>query len=132
MFKQILVFFLALTIAFGFSNEVNTTCDTCGAPTYVDIGTWCSKYSGWSQGCCKCIAEKGSGGNAHACNKKDDGSIAVGLWQINSKDWGLCYSGNTPCNTLSNFACAKLMFAMGENTWKNWDTCEACGCCTKA
>lgn len=31
----------------------------------VDIAAWCSKYTGWDQSCCKCIAAHESGGNAH-------------------------------------------------------------------
>ena len=131
MLKQILVFFLALTVAFGAFNETNGGCSTCGGASYVNIGTWCSKYSGWSQACCNCIVQKESGGNAHACNKNNNGSIDVGLWQINSINWNSCNGGSAPCTPQANLNCAKKVFNWGGNTWKYWATCGKCGCCNK-
>ncbi|KAJ3451102.1 lysozyme-like protein [Anaeramoeba flamelloides] len=107
-------------------------CDTCGSSSYVDISSWCSKYSGWSQECCKCIAEHESSGNIHACNKNTDASIDVGLWQINSRNWDACNGGKAPCTASENLACAKDVFGWGSHTWKYWSTCSTCGCCHKA
>lgn len=133
MLKAILVFFLALTAAFAAeSNATNGGCSTCGSPSYTDISYWCSQYSGWSQSCCQCIAQAESGGDLHACNLNSDGSIDVGLWQVNSFNWPSCNGGNAPCDGDSNLHCSKMVFGWGGNTWKYWATCGKCGCCGRA
>ena len=109
-----------------------TTCH-CGTSTnYVDIATQCSRYTGWSQACCKCIANAESGGNAHAQLHNTNGSDDVGLWQVNSMNWASCNGGAAPCTVDANLACAKKVFQWGGNTWKYWSTCSKCGCCAKA
>jgi hypothetical protein len=56
-----------------------------------DIAKWCAKYS-WKQECCKCIVEKGSGGNAHFLSHYPNGSTDVGLFQVNNVNVGVCRS----------------------------------------
>ncbi len=56
-----------------------------------DAATACSQYTGWDQTCCKCIVGKESGGNNNAVNENSNGSYDVGLWQINSGNWGAWY-----------------------------------------
>mmetsp|Transcript_16755 Transcript_16755/g.25038 ORF Transcript_16755/g.25038 Transcript_16755/m.25038 type:complete len:141 (-) Transcript_16755:67-489(-) len=110
-------------------------CGSCPCGTSSDsvsISSWCSKYSGWSQGCCECIVKHESGGNAHAMNENSNGSYDVGLWQINKVNWDSCSGGSPPCNPSTNLACAKKVFGWGHNTWKLWSTCSICGCCNKA
>lgn len=104
-------------------------CTTCGDPDYVDIDSWCSQYDGWSQECCQCIAQHESGGDSHACNANTNGSIDVGLWQINSSNWSSCSGGNPPCDPSDNLSCAQDIFNWGGNTWKYWSTCGMCNCC---
>ncbi|KAJ4457791.1 putative Ctype lysozyme/alpha-lactalbumin superfamily protein [Paratrimastix pyriformis] len=110
-------------------NETNGGCSTCGGSAYVDIASACSRYSGWSQSCCQCIAKHESSGNSHACNKNTNGSTDVGLWQVNSMNWASCNGGNPPCDVSSNLQCAIKVFQWGHNTWKLWSTCGGCGCC---
>ncbi|KAJ4459179.1 putative Ctype lysozyme/alpha-lactalbumin superfamily protein [Paratrimastix pyriformis] len=110
-------------------NETNSGCSTCGGASYTDISSACSRYSGWSQSCCECIAQHESGGNYHACNVNSNGSTDVGLWQVNSMNWASCNSGNPPCDISSNLQCAIKVFNWGGNTWKYWSTCGGCGCC---
>jgi len=131
-FSTVVLAALAATATAGYANSTNGGCSTCGSPSHVSISDWCSKYSGWSQGCCKCIVEAESGGDAHACNKNSNGSIDVGLWQVNSCNWASCNGGNAPCDPSSNLYCAKKVFQWGGNTWKYWSTCGKCGCCGKA
>ena len=101
----------------------------CQGRSSVDIASWCSKYTGWSQASCKCIAQHESAGDAHACNMNVDGSLDIGLWQINDMNWGSCSGGRAPCDPASNLACAKKTFAWGGNTWKLWSSCSKCGVC---
>ena len=131
-FSTVVLAALAAAVTAECTNSTNAGCSTCGSASYVTISTWCSKYSGWSQSCCKCIVQAESGGNLHACNKNSNGSIDVGLWQINSGNWASCNGGNPPCDTSSNLFCAKKLFQGGGNTWKHWPSCSSCGCCSKA
>ena len=111
------------------------TCTTCHCGTTkspVDIAAACSRYTGWSQSCCQCIANAESGGNSHAQLHNTNGSDDVGLWQINSSNWAQCSGGAAPCSVDANLACAKKVWAWGGNTWKYWSTCGKCGCCTRA
>ena len=109
-----------------------TTCYCGTSPSYKDIASACSGYSGWSQTCCQCIARHESGGNSHAQLHNTNGSDDVGLWQINSSNWSSCSGGSAPCSVSANLACAKKVFGWGGNTWKFWSTCSACGCCSRA
>ena len=109
-----------------------STCQCGTSPAPVDIASQCSRFSGWSQGCCQCIARAESGGNSHAQLENTNGSNDVGLWQINSMNWAQCNSGNAPCGLDENLSCAKKIFGWGGNTWKYWATCGKCGCCNSA
>lgn len=102
---------------------------SCKGRKSVSIASWCSKYSGWSQKSCQCIAQHESAGDAHACNMNIDGSLDIGLWQINDMNWRSCSGGRAPCDPASNLACAKKTFAWGGNTWKLWSSCSKCGVC---
>eukprot|EP01123_Difflugia_compressa_P007049 TRINITY_DN19522_c0_g1_i1.p1 TRINITY_DN19522_c0_g1~~TRINITY_DN19522_c0_g1_i1.p1 ORF type:complete len:145 (+),score=12.99 TRINITY_DN19522_c0_g1_i1:54-488(+) len=102
----------------------------CGTSTnYVDISSYCNSYSDWSQSCCQCIATAESSGNANAENYNSNGSYDIGLYQINSINWGQCNGGAAPCDPGANAACAHKVWQWGENTWKLWSTCGGCGCC---
>ena len=46
------------------------------------------RYSGWNQAHCQCIVQHESAGNSHAVNENTNGSLDVGVWQINSVNWG--------------------------------------------
>merc|ERR1712146_486695 len=80
-------------------------------------------------GCCQCIAQHESGGNANALNHNTNGSDDVGLFQINDFNWASCSGGSAPCNPDTNTKCAHDVWNWGGKTWKNWATCGACGCC---
>jgi hypothetical protein len=101
--KLIIALFLVFVVAFADScggNCPSGKCPNCYCGTtknVVDIATWCSKYS-WNQACCKCIVSHESGGNAHALNYNTNGSTDVGLWQINTVNWGQCSGGHAPCD----------------------------------
>ena len=102
----------------------------CGStPHSVDIASYCSTFSDWSQSCCECIARHESGGNANAVNCNSNGSIDAGLYQINSVNWASCSGGSAPCNPSTNVQCAHKVWQWGGNTWRLWSTCSACGCC---
>ncbi|CDW84019.1 UNKNOWN [Stylonychia lemnae] len=127
---------LALGLALVMADNCGGNCPSgnckqciCPAPTYTDIAAACARWSGWSQSCCECIVKHESGGNTHAQLWDSDGSNDIGLWQINSVNWGQCNGGNAPCDVNSNFECAKKIFGWGGNSWRLWSTCSACGCC---
>ncbi len=114
-------------------------CDKCHCPTWrnpVSVSEWCGKNSGWSQACCQCIVQRESGGNANAVRQNIGVSSSykydVGLWQINSFNWGACNGGRAPCDLYENLQCAQMVFQWGGNTWRRWNTCTMCGCCFKA
>jgi len=101
----------------------------CGTTKYlIDIATWCAKYNGWNQVCCKCIVSHSSGGNAYALNYNTNNSLDVGVWQINSSLWSICSNGHAPCDATSNLNCAIEMYLMGGNSFKMWAMHTACGC----
>jgi len=101
----------------------------CGAqPNNQDINSWCSQWSGVDQRCCQCIANAESSGNANAMHGNGDGSLDVGLFQINSVNWASCNNGNAPCDVQANFNCAKQIYQWAGN-WSPWATCGGCGCC---
>lgn len=113
-------------------NQTNSGCYTCGiSPAYTDIASACSRFSGWSQDCCQCIAYRESGGNYRACSTNGDGTENVGLWQINSDNWISCNGGVPPCELGSNLNCAIRVFNWEKMTWKSWSACRACGCCER-
>jgi len=100
----------------------------CGtAPAYQSIDHYCSQY-GWNQACCKCIMSHESSGNAHAANYNSNGSVDVGIFQINSINWG-CNSGHAPCDPNANLKCAIEVYRNAGNSWRPWSTCGGCGCC---
>ena len=69
-------------------------CLLCGDPlTEQDIDAECARY-GWNQACCRCIVSHESSGNANAANENTNGSFDVGVWQINSANWGQWYEEN--------------------------------------
>eukprot|EP00823_Brevimastigomonas_motovehiculus_P005092 TRINITY_DN355_c0_g2_i1.p1 TRINITY_DN355_c0_g2~~TRINITY_DN355_c0_g2_i1.p1 ORF type:complete len:130 (+),score=15.75 TRINITY_DN355_c0_g2_i1:57-446(+) len=126
-------FVILCILAFCAALAAGAACSTCGSAAYTDIASECSKSSsGWSQSCCQCIATHESTSNYHACNKNNDGSIDVGLWQVNSRNWATCNGGNPPCDVSSNLRCAEDVWRWGGHTWKLWATCSVCGCCGKA
>eukprot|EP01117_Protostelium_nocturnum_P018485 TRINITY_DN773_c0_g1_i1.p1 TRINITY_DN773_c0_g1~~TRINITY_DN773_c0_g1_i1.p1 ORF type:complete len:189 (-),score=34.38 TRINITY_DN773_c0_g1_i1:76-642(-) len=104
-------------------------CGTSRAP--VNIAAECAKWSGVNRACCECIAKHESGGNAHAMNGNSNGSIDVGLWQVNSMNWASCNGGRAPCDVASNLKCAMQVWQWGHHSFKGWSTCGACGCCSK-
>ena len=105
----------------------------CGtAPAYYSKVDACRMWNGWSQGCCECIISHESAENLHAQLHDSDGSDDIGLWQVNSLNWGACNGGKAPCDLNANFNCARTVFQWGGNTWKYWSTCGMCGCCNSA
>eukprot|EP00347_Sterkiella_histriomuscorum_P009857 403339610 len=113
-------------------NCPSNKCDNCVCGTdqkRVNIASACSQYGGWSQRCCQCIVQHESDGNSHAILRNDDGKVDVGLWQIDSVNWGQCNGGRAPCDVGSNLNCAKQIYQWGGNNWSAWSTCGACGCC---
>lgn len=84
----------------------------------MNIASYCSKYSDWSQSCCQCIATKESGGNANAANYNTNGSFDVGLYQINNINWASCSGGKAPCDPNTNVKCAHLVCTC----------CSSCSC----
>jgi hypothetical protein len=57
---------LALRLATAQGNCPSNDCSSCPcgySSNYVDVGSACSQFSGWDQGCCQCIANHESGGN---------------------------------------------------------------------
>lgn len=69
-----------------------------------------------------------SSGNANALNYNTDSSTDVGLWQINTVNWGQCNGGNAPCDLNANLNCAIKVYGWGGNTWRLWSTAAGCGC----
>ncbi|KRX00650.1 Lysozyme-like domain [Pseudocohnilembus persalinus] len=132
---KIIIILLSL-VAIVFTNTCggncpSNDCDSCPCGTEqkpLDINNWCAQHD-WDQQCCQCIVQHESGGNSHAMNENTDGSYDVGLWQINDYNWGVCNSGNIPCDPQENLNCAIDVYNWGEQTWKFWVTCEVCGCC---
>ncbi len=56
---------LAIRLATAQGNCPSNDCSSCPcgySSSYVDIGSACSQFSGWDQGCCQCIANHESGG----------------------------------------------------------------------
>lgn len=125
----------ALLIAVGLADSCGGNCPSgkcpscpCGTTKNMqDIATWCGKHS-WNQACCKCIVSHESGGNAHATNYNSNGSTDVGLWQINSINWGGCSGGKAPCDPTQNLNCAIKVYQGSGNSWRPWSTHTACGC----
>ena len=106
-------------------------CNSCPCgydKNVVDGASWCNKYSGWNQACCRCIVSHESVGNGNAMNGNSNGSLDVGLFQINSMNWGQCNGGNAPCNLDQNLNCAKKIFGWGGNSFRLWATASMCGC----
>jgi hypothetical protein len=100
----------------------------CGTTKSMqDIGAWCAKYN-WNQACCKCIVSHQSGGNANALFYNPNGSVNVGLWQINGANWYPCNEGRAPCDLNANLQCAIYYYKAGGNTFKVWPSHAACGC----
>eukprot|EP01117_Protostelium_nocturnum_P006337 TRINITY_DN2287_c0_g1_i1.p1 TRINITY_DN2287_c0_g1~~TRINITY_DN2287_c0_g1_i1.p1 ORF type:complete len:151 (-),score=45.40 TRINITY_DN2287_c0_g1_i1:84-536(-) len=108
-----------------------TTCPCGSNRNNLDIDAWCAKWPGVNVACCKCIAQHESGGNGNAMNGNSNGSIDVGLWQVNSINWGQCNGGAAPCDPDANLRCAQKVWQWGGRTFKLWSTCGACGCCNR-
>jgi len=116
-------------------NCPSNSCSTCYCGTTTDqvsASTYCAKHN-WNQAHCECIISHESGGNAHAQLHDSNGSDDVGLFQVNSLNWGqgTCPKG-APCDPSNNTACAWQVYQWGGNTWKLWSTCGACGCCNSS
>ncbi|KNC51181.1 uncharacterized protein AMSG_11986 [Thecamonas trahens ATCC 50062] len=110
------------------SNDcTNCLCGT--SSSYVSISEWCAKFSGWDQSQCQCIVHHESSGNAHAQNHNTNGSNDIGVWQINSVNWGSCSKGRPPCDASSNLACAIQVWKWGGKSFRLWSTCSECGAC---
>ncbi len=62
--------------------DCDGSCPCGDTPNPIDINSWCSQFSGWSQACCQCIVNAESGGNANAMNQNTDSSYDVGVWQV--------------------------------------------------
>ena len=116
----------------AYEESFNASSSTCGGncpggytlsmwlfSNYVDIASWCSKYS-WNQKNCQCIMNAESR-NANADNENSDGSFDVGLWQINDYK-GKLLRGKAPCDPNTNLNCAKKVYQWGGNM-KLWSTC---------
>jgi len=110
------------------SNDCSSCpCGTGTAP--VDIAAQCARGP-WNQACCECIIRHESGGNSHALNENSNGSFDVGLWQVNSMNWGVCNGGHAPCDVDSNLKCAIDVYNWGGHNFHLWSTCHFCaGCC---
>jgi hypothetical protein len=150
IFKKIILkmmkilFFLVVAIVVSVSAQNSKCGDNClftpgGCPlcpcglkaNQVDIASWCKKHT-WDQACCNCIANAESKGNANAINYNEKPkSYDVGLWQINSVNWGLCNDYKAPCDPQANLNCAIKVYNWGGKTWKLWSTAQKCGCTTK-
>ena len=105
-------------------------CSTCYCGTTsnpVSISNWCASYN-WNQACCMCIVTHESNGNANAMNGNANGSEDVGLWQINTVNWGQCNAGQAPCTPSSNLICAQMVWGWGGNSFSLWSTAGPCGC----
>lgn len=133
--RALIAFVLLGLLAVAFAGNCGGNCPGGKCPSCPcgnsrrneDAASWCAKFSGWNQACCKCIIGRESGGNANAMNFNTNGSFDVGLWQINKVNWGAC-GGNAPCNTDANFQCAKKVWEWGGRTFRLWSTAKACGC----
>jgi hypothetical protein len=55
-------------------------------------------------------------------NYNSNGSTDVGLWQINSINWGNCNSGHAPCDPTQNLNCAIKIYQGRSNSWNAWST----------
>ncbi|CAF1044087.1 unnamed protein product [Rotaria sordida] len=115
------------------SNCPSGKCPSCPCGStrrMLDSATWCSKFTGWNQACCRCIVSKESGGNANAINYNGAKfGYDVGLWQINQYyNWRSCNRGNAPCDPNANLECAKQVWRAGGNSFKQWSTAKLCGC----
>ncbi|KAH3757291.1 Ctype lysozyme/alpha-lactalbumin superfamily protein [Pelomyxa schiedti] len=129
--KVIVLFVLVLAFV---ASTYAATCNPnpCGSAAYTDVPTACKKYTTWNQANCQCIANHESSGNYHACNNNTNGSLDIGLWQINDGNWASCSGGSAPCTVDTNLKCAELVYQWGSYTWKYWSTCSTCGCCNSA
>lgn len=131
--KYLLVVMMLLAVSMADNcggNCPSGKCHTCycgNSKLMEDIATWCGKHN-WNVACCKCIVSHESGGNAHAMNYNTNGSTDVGLWQINSVNWGGCNGGKAPCDPNQNLNCAIKVYQGSGNSWKPWSTHSACGC----
>jgi len=106
-----------------------TTCPCGSDKLMVNIAAACAAFSGWNQAHCQCIVQHESSGNGHAVNHNTNGSNDVGVWQINSVNWGQCNGGSAPCTEGPNRQCAIDVWRWGGNSFKLWSTCGACGAC---
>ncbi|PRP80637.1 hypothetical protein PROFUN_10692 [Planoprotostelium fungivorum] len=133
-----LLFALALCGLFVFTFASNcggncpaNNCKTCPCGTkksFANIQSTCSQWKGINLRCCNCIANAESSGNANAMHGNGDGSIDVGLFQINSVNWKSCNGGRAPCGLSENIKCAKSIYGYKKN-FSPWATCGGCGCC---
>ena len=104
-------------------------CDLCYCGTLQspqNISYWCDQYS-WNKAFCECIITHESAGNANAINyNADDNTYDIGLFQINTLNWGFCNSGNPPCAIENNLNCAIDVYKVGQNSFKLWATYSMC------
>jgi len=78
-------------------------------------------FSGWDQGQCQCIIENECNGGVHCANSNTDGSIDVGVFQINSIHWS-----SPPCDVATNLNDAISIWQSGPNSFYWWATCPKC------
>ena len=80
---------------------------------------------------CVVLCSHESRGNANAVNQNAGGSYDVGIWQVNSRNWGVCSGGRAPCDGATNLGCAIDVWRWGGGTFKLWSTCGGCGACSR-
>jgi uncharacterized protein YxeA len=113
-------------------NCPSNDCESCPCgeeENYENVEEWCRKFSEWNQVCCQCIMSHESNGNSNAANYNAwDHSYDVGLWQINTVNWGVCSGGQPPCDGSTNLECAIDVWKWGGNSFSLWATATGCGC----
>lgn len=122
----------------GYANVCGGNCPAancpncpCGYTTQrIDLDAYCTQYS-WNQGCCKCIAQRISGGSQNYF-KYENSLFSGGILAIAEGDainlcgfhpWSLvCYSYK------ENAKCAYKIH-LRDNSWNYWQKeAVACGC----
>lgn len=67
------------------------------------------------------VMEAESGGNPEAWNANNNGTLDVGLWQINSINWETCgMSMSDLLNPYKNTDCAKILYDRADSSFTPW------------
>ena len=62
-----------------------------------------------------------SGGNSEAWNSNNNGTLDIGLWQINSINWDTCgMSMSDLLDPYKNTDCAKMLYVNADSTFTPW------------